>query len=225
MTELVNVEGTELGIREYNGQRVVTFKDIDRVHQRPDGTARNAFRRNKKRFINGIDYFVLRKDNSNVDEMYIRNIDIPNRGVSVFTESGYLMLVKTLTDDLAWNVQRQLVNSYFALKNQPVNKPDLIPEHLQLERNTDWFAINSLRINKICWHYEITTREYMHHVLTVINKYYDFNAAKKKYLEQTGKSKCTNSEVITYFPQISEIANKVVEMHIENVRAEEATSN
>lgn len=35
MTELVNVEGTELSIREYNGQRVVTFRDIDEVHRRP----------------------------------------------------------------------------------------------------------------------------------------------------------------------------------------------
>ncbi|HNQ43870.1 MAG TPA: hypothetical protein PKI59_05545 [Candidatus Cloacimonadota bacterium] len=30
-----------------------------------------------------------------------------------FTESGYLMLVKSLTDDLSWAVQRELVNSYF----------------------------------------------------------------------------------------------------------------
>jgi DNA-binding XRE family transcriptional regulator len=30
-----------------------------------------------------------------------------------FTESGYLMLVKSLTDDLSWEVQRLLVNSYF----------------------------------------------------------------------------------------------------------------
>ena len=31
----------------------------------------------------------------------------------VVTESGYLMLVKSFTDDLAWQVQRQLVNTYF----------------------------------------------------------------------------------------------------------------
>ena len=29
------------------------------------------------------------------------------------TESGYLMLVKSLMDDLSWKVQRQLVSSYF----------------------------------------------------------------------------------------------------------------
>lgn len=47
MTELVNIEGTELDVREYNGQMVVTFDDIDLVHKRPSGTARKAFNRNK----------------------------------------------------------------------------------------------------------------------------------------------------------------------------------
>jgi len=33
-------------------------------------------------------------------------------------ESGYLMLVKSFTDDLAWKVQRQLVNAYFRTKEE-----------------------------------------------------------------------------------------------------------
>lgn len=33
MNEMVTVEGTEMQIREYDGQRVVTFKDIDTVHK------------------------------------------------------------------------------------------------------------------------------------------------------------------------------------------------
>ena len=48
MTDVITIENTEMQIREYNGERVVTFKDIDTVHQRPAGTARKAFYRNKK---------------------------------------------------------------------------------------------------------------------------------------------------------------------------------
>lgn len=33
--------------------------------------------------------------------------------VTLITESGYLMLVKSFTEDLAWEVQQKLVNSYF----------------------------------------------------------------------------------------------------------------
>lgn len=71
MENIVNVEGTELDVREYNGQMVVTFDDIDLVHKRPSGTARKAFNRNKKRFINGVDYIVLEKENSNVHRVDI----------------------------------------------------------------------------------------------------------------------------------------------------------
>lgn len=39
-------------------------------------------------------------------------ITAPN-GLVLMTEQGYLMLVKSFTDDLAWEVQRQLVNTYF----------------------------------------------------------------------------------------------------------------
>lgn len=63
MQELtVNIEGTDLQIKEFNGQRVVTFKDIDAAHERPEGTARKRFNDNKKRFVEGEDYFVRKTD-------------------------------------------------------------------------------------------------------------------------------------------------------------------
>lgn len=48
-------------------------------------------------------------------------ITAPN-GLVLLTESGYLMLVKSFTDDLAWKVQRQLVKTYFSWKEDKVNK-------------------------------------------------------------------------------------------------------
>ena len=36
--ENLSVSEIALPIREYKGQRVVTFKDIDEVHQRPSGS-------------------------------------------------------------------------------------------------------------------------------------------------------------------------------------------
>lgn len=107
--ELIN--GSYLPVREYNGQRVITFKDIDTVHQRPSGTARKRFNDNKKHFIAGLDYFVRK-----TDEAYKEfGIKAPN-GLILIAESGYLMIVKSFTDDLSWNVQRQLVTAYFKAK-------------------------------------------------------------------------------------------------------------
>lgn len=53
LREIIHVGNRDISVKEYNGQRVVTFKDIDDVHNRPDGTANKRFLDNKKRFVEG----------------------------------------------------------------------------------------------------------------------------------------------------------------------------
>ena len=94
-----------MNIKEYNGQRVVTFKDIDLVHGRPEGTAGRNFRENRKHFIEGVDYFRIDQP----DEIRRLGFERKQGGtpeyIILVTESGYLMLAKSFTDDLAWNVK------------------------------------------------------------------------------------------------------------------------
>lgn len=120
MNELktVSINKADITVKEYQGKRVVTLKDIDLCHGRPDGTARKRFNNNKQHFIEGVDYFVRKTDEAAKEYGVIA----PN-GLVLVTESGYMMLVKSFTDDLAWDVQRQLVNTYFNCKaKQP--EPD-----------------------------------------------------------------------------------------------------
>lgn len=124
MNEII-INDKPLPIREYKGNRVVTFKEIDEVHGRKDGTARKRFNDNKKRFIEGVDYFVRKTDEAAKEF----GITAPN-GLTLITESGYLMLVKSFSDDLAWTVQRELVNFYFRGRT-PAPKP----KQLTLETN------------------------------------------------------------------------------------------
>lgn len=111
----------DLSIKEYKGQRVVTFKDIDEVHGRPEGTASRNFRSNRKRFVENEDFYFIKPLDVLNDE--IRRSEINNSGTYLLTESGYLMLVKSFTDDLAWEVQKKLVKTYFRAKQQ--NQPAL----------------------------------------------------------------------------------------------------
>lgn len=111
MSELVHIGKSDISVKEYNGQRVVTFKDIDTVHQRADGTARVTFNKHKDKFVLGEDYFVC--DTYEAKEKF--GITAPN-GTTLLTEQGYLMLVKPFGDDLSWDVQRKLVSSYFKVK-------------------------------------------------------------------------------------------------------------
>ena len=130
MYELIN--GNYMAIKEYNSQRVVTFKDIDTVHGRPEGTARRNFNQNKQRFIEGVDFFVVKPSDVQTNEF--RTSEINNRGTTLITESGYLMLVKSFTDDLSWTVQRELVNIYFKTRTeQPPTAPMLKAMEKRLE--------------------------------------------------------------------------------------------
>lgn len=102
-----------VSLMEHLGHRVVTLGMVDKVHGRPEGTTRRNFNTNKDKLVEGEDYFVR-----NSSEALELGVTAPN-GLTLLTESGYLMVVKSFTDELAWKVQRQLVNCYFR-KNEPV---------------------------------------------------------------------------------------------------------
>ena len=128
MNKLIKIGNQEISEKEFRGQRVVTFKDIDLVHERPEGTAKRNFNTNAKHLIKDEDYFIIKPIDA--EKYDIRTLEIPNRGLTLLTEQGYLMLVKSFTDDLAWTVQRQLVNNYFN-KRKPLTATEQIKLQLQ----------------------------------------------------------------------------------------------
>lgn len=115
--QMVKINEKDVPVKEYQGKRVITLKEIDVCHERPDGTARKRFNDNKQHFIEGTDYFKVCP--SEIRTHKIMDISAKAReDVTLITESGYLMLVKSFTDDLAWKVQRELVNTYFRQENK-----------------------------------------------------------------------------------------------------------
>lgn len=120
MNQLMKIGNQEITVKEYKGQRVVTFKDIDLCHERPEGTARKRFNDNRKHFIEGEDFFKITPSEfrTAIGEMDSRQ----QNDITLITEQGYLMVTKSLKDDLAWAVHRELVNNYFS---KPQGKPDM----------------------------------------------------------------------------------------------------
>ena len=151
----IQVLSNQLQVKEWAGQRVITFQDIDTVHQRPRGTASRNFRENRNKFIEGTDFFFITPDEFRraIGEMGSRQ----QNNVTVLTESGYLMIVKSLHDDLAWTVQRLLVNYYFRAKEEaaPVEETTLaVVDHETILRaasimascpNSTRYVLNCLR--------------------------------------------------------------------------------
>lgn len=136
----VTINQTELPVKEYQGRRVVTMKEIDAVHQRPEGTARRNFNTNKEHLIESVDYFTVTQP----DEIRSLGLERPQGGtpesVTLITESGYLMLVKSFTDNLAWTVQRQLVNVYF--RTTPEDRREAAKQTVQAPKRPALSSVN-----------------------------------------------------------------------------------
>lgn len=110
--------------KEFDGQMVVTLKDIDTLHQRKEGTAWKNFDNNRKHFIEGVDFYHVKEADLQNPKVYgfedqnpkSFGFEVGKRGTLLFTQTGYLMIVKSFTDDLSWAIQRELVNGYFAAR-------------------------------------------------------------------------------------------------------------
>ena len=187
----------------------MTFKDIDTVHENKSGTARRNFNRNKKHFIEGEDYFSLTKKNSNETNSYIRNITVPNKGITLLTESGYLMIVKSLNGDIAWKVQRQLVNSYFKVKQE-------IPERktYPLLVEDKWLAEMEPNFEYLCKQYKLTRKGLYHKILLDIGKSYNVDDYKILYKYEKGYKSRFVMEVVSYFAELREEAEKTILEHV-----------
>ena len=218
MNDVVKIENTEMQIREYNGQRVVTFKDIDNAHGNKPGTARRNFNRNKKRFIEGEDYFFLTKEISNETILPISNISVPNRGITILTESGYLLISKSFNDDLSWSVQRQLVNTYFKAKQERdifTNTTQKIPfrtSSTPVPRNPNWYQRNRRRMNRISEKLDISLSYLYHHILVRLGEEFNLDAANEIYRKELGHPPKYALDIVSYFPELGRLADEYLDM-------------
>lgn len=178
-------------VKIWNGKRVVTFRDIDEVHQRTNGTASRNFKTNKKHFIKGVDYFLITREdfngrNSSIEE----NIgNVPPKGLTLVTESGYLMITKSFTDDLSWDVQRQLVNSYFQVQQETPEPQPALPEPTPFDswsitkkpEKGKWFNENNWKLKIILDRFGWTRKFLYHKILSELSDLYNLSVEEKAY--------------------------------------------
>lgn len=159
--QTLTINNQAITVKEYKGQRVVTFKDVDLAHGRNEGRARKRFRDNKKHFQEGVDFFKITPSEFRTA---IGHMDLRQQNeIVLLTKSGYLMLVKSFTDDLAWKVQRELVNNYFR-----AGEPEqlTLPEYTYQEKTYKGVLVLTIRdlehftkISKYQFAYYLKTRK------------------------------------------------------------------
>ena len=133
------INGIEIETKEYKGQRVITSYDVAKLHEREVNDVTKNFNNNRDKFILNEDYFLINKNDISERKISVQEF-IPNnvKEIPIFTESGYLMLVKSFTDDLSWKIQRMLVKSYFIVVTGQIQPKQLTKiEALQMALETE----------------------------------------------------------------------------------------
>lgn len=229
MSNVITIENTEMQIREYNGQRVVTFKDIDMVHQRPTGTAYRNFRNNKQHFVEGEDFIKICVDE--IRRNKIMDVSAKARAdITMITESGYLMLVKSFTDDLSWKVQRQLVNAYFKVKNeleQTAISDDMefserkIPVRTAttpVPLQTNFYEIYKRKMENLAVKTGVSVSFVYHKIYEYVNETYDIKEAEKMYIKEVGRPPKFTMDLFTYFPEMGKVAGDHIQWLVDHCK-------
>ena len=216
--ETMMIQGTQIQIKEYMGQRVVTLKDVDTVHQRVSGSARKRFNDNRKHFIETVDFYRVTQPS----EIRTLGVTRPQGGIPneviLITETGYLMLVKSFTDDLAWKVQRELVDSYFRARAEPEEQ---IMQEI-IESNVPTVVVTTDKLIKCA---EIMAgclegnRSYVLNILKNVVPNIDDGEAKTTECIEVTKAEKSKRKCAEYLPQAVEIdtTKMLLEMSMQGI--------
>lgn len=113
----LEINGVKIERKEWKGEKVLLADDISKIHKKETKRVNEQFKRNSERFEKEKDFFELTRQEYVKSMKATLEILGPNtKNVFLFTERGYLKLVKTFTDDFSWKVQDILIDEYFNMK-------------------------------------------------------------------------------------------------------------
>ena len=122
----------ELTITEYNGTRVLTSQRLAECYGTTTDTITKNFNRNRDKYVEGKHFICLKgeelkefKANGQID--LLPNVHM----LYLWTEKGTFLHAKSLNTDIAWEVYDRLIETYFTVKKELIDKKQLSPQ-LQL---------------------------------------------------------------------------------------------
>lgn len=216
----------ELQIIRYNNIPVITTKQIAEIYGTDKKTISYDFNHNKDRYVEGKHYILLMNEDKRkfLNRHEIHDGSKRAKQLYLWTERGALMLAKSINTDVAWEAYERLVDFYFQKKEEQVKaigNADKVEIQLNQSRCkaplVSWYGKNIDRLGEICKRKNISMKELMHIVLKELSKKYNIRACSTIYKRENGYSPAYSTDIISYFPEIEEDAEKILENMLKNV--------
>jgi hypothetical protein len=133
------IRGIQSSVFLYKGRPVITLRQMDELHGHSAGEAGHAFRRHRRKMALGKHYAIVKiadlKGVLSPLETVNLTVSKGDKGgykghIILLYRRGYLLLVKSFSDDLAWQVQEALVDAFERLEAGELvqaTQPALLP--------------------------------------------------------------------------------------------------
>lgn len=112
MSELITIDANTLPVIEWEGKRVITLAMIDKLHNKAEGSSRVTLTNYRSKFKLGQDAYLL-KGKKELNALPKGSVDKRASRLWLITESGYLIFIKIMRDDLAWDAHKKITTTYF----------------------------------------------------------------------------------------------------------------
>ena len=115
--DYMEINGVKILKKEFNGEKVLTAWDIAKIHGREPREVNQNLKNLKEKMVEGEDYYLIPRAEINKSNILIQEF-IPNnvKNITLFNESGYLLISRTFDDEFSWKLQKFLIKNYFNMQ-------------------------------------------------------------------------------------------------------------
>ena len=115
--DYMEINGVKILKKEFNGEKVLTAWDIAKIHGREPREVNQNLKNLKEKMVEGEDYYSIPRTEIDKSNILIQEF-IPNnvKNITLFNESGYLLISRTFDDEFSWKLQKFLIKNYFNMQ-------------------------------------------------------------------------------------------------------------
>ena len=135
------------------------------------------------------------------------------------TKKGCEFIAHKLTGTKGTAFTARYINRFHEME-QTLHKiqPQLVETSTKLGRKSSWMEQMEENFNILCEAYQFSRKSLYNHILVDVGKFYDIDEAKVIYAKEKGYEPWYLMDVVEYFPQLREEAEKTIVSHLAKIK-------